>query len=146
MLLFVLFKNDATLQIGLQIFKSVFLFSFFLIVLPSIVLYINYKVYDYSIKLGYKRNTDGRIEFEYQRNDVQIKFYDNEIKLIESYLSFALYEERMPWLFWDNCYYNKIILTNGESICVTCVTCNRLFDKIPTVKRVKEKLFFPIIL
>lgn len=142
-IIFFLYKKNIDIGVLKHMLITAFLFSLFLYKIPLLIILINYLKYSES-KDFYIIKEENKIIFKFPKKKED--FFYSDIKNIETYLPIPKYEKRMTWLFWDNCFYYKIILKNNKSYYITCLNCDNLFDFIPDEKNIRKKWLFPIII
>lgn len=137
--------GDLSFNKSFKIFSYAFLFSALLYKIPLIIIFLNHYFQNKGIEFSVIKE-NGEIDFELNLPKAKTTILYNDIMNIECYLSFPRFDQRMSWLFWDNYFYYKIVLNNGETIPISCLKCEKLFEHIPVDKRIRNKSFYPIIL
>lgn len=127
-------------NIFLKILKVLLLWTLIVYLLPLLYLYFTYKKENKFTSLNF---FEGNIIVEDLNSS--IKFSVKDISYVELNLSFPLFYNRHRLFFWDEYFYSKIVLFNGDYFYITCLLCDELEKFIPKELMLKKRRIFPLI-
>jgi hypothetical protein len=137
---YMFYKSPNTSQ---MLLPSVILFIYMssFILFPLLILYINHFNNNKNDILIYDSENKnfkfcGNSKYEFNSDDIDQVIYK---------MSYAAYEKRINWLFWDKYFYVVIVLKNSSKIILSCLLVPSDMDLFPIEKIVREKKLFPII-
>jgi hypothetical protein len=138
------FKDDVSFELSLNIFKTLFVFSSILYKIPLILIFLNHQRHNSKKSLSLI-NKNGEKSFIIRSPKETIELSYEKIERIDSFLSFPRFDKRMSWMFWDNFFYYRIVMSDGVNHPISCLICDNLFLHIEEEKNVRHKILFPII-
>ncbi len=135
-------KEKAYIVIlGTIIFTAIFY------LFPLLILILNYIIKNNKHQLVFNYNSNNElIEIHYKKRGRKLSFKPNDIKVIESNLSITGYENRYKWFFWDEYFYQKLILNTGVEIFIPCILFDNFNEVVANKKHKKIRRSFPIYL
>ncbi|SDY05643.1 hypothetical protein SAMN05444411_1168 [Lutibacter oricola] len=136
---------DLSISVTIKMCLSFFLFTSVFYLIPLIVLFKNYTKHNKHFELIIEENEKYLINRKNTNLKSKINLPDSEIKIINSNLSYSLFDNRIRLLFWDELFYNELILKNNERIYISCLLCDELIEHFPNVKNNRIKRIFPNI-
>lgn len=135
------FFIDYAFDVALSMFLILILIFGIMFMFPLIYLYVDYKKNDKNLYFDVIKYND----FIYKKEFREIKFSGNDILKCEAFLTYSIYEGRIRWLFWDEYFYYKVSLKNGETLIITCLTFDKLESYLSKNLIHKKKVYFPYI-
>lgn len=102
--------------------------------IPLIVLYINYFNKSKYVKLSFDEVNK---EYIYDDGKEKVKFNWDDIDKAIFYMYLPKCKNGLIFLAWYDFYYVKII-TKKEVIIITCLTCDKMMDMLPSDKITKK--------
>ena len=139
------FFHNASFLIFIKVLLSVFLFTSIFYLIPLIVIFRNYMKYNEHLELIIEDSDSYSVNLKNNLTETLTPLMESDIKLINSNLSYTLYDNRLRWFYWDELFYYELVLKTNERIFISCLLCDDIFEHIPNVKNQRIKRIFPII-
>ncbi|MEM8969551.1 MAG: hypothetical protein AAGE93_24250 [Bacteroidota bacterium] len=128
------FNVEAALIVSFVVFTT--------LILPLLILHINYYLYSKNDKFLYDESREIMV---YERKGMVTEFEAKNIESVVSYKSWPLAENRTPIFPWDVYHYTAIELKNGSLLKVSSLVVYE-FDKKVKIDGIRiRKTFYPWI-
>ena len=73
------------------------------------------------------------------------EFHLSDVQYLEFHLSKTAYEKRMKWFFWDELFYYRMILKNGNTVIISCLLSDDIHKHFSDTKIRRVMRLFPWI-